>query len=85
MTARRVGDSLARDHARDLLDTRLAVYASNCARVPSVSGAVIPEPVFTPAAYANEILARIAGDMAPLDLDGVLEAEWVMRLPLIVR
>src|SRR5262249_40425651 len=36
-------------------DTRLDHYRNNARRVPSVTGSVIPEPVFTPAAYRHEI------------------------------
>ena len=67
------------------LDTRLRVYARNAAGIPSVTGDVVPEPVFTQAAYETEVLARIARDMAPHDADGVLQPEWVNARGAIAR
>jgi gamma-glutamyl:cysteine ligase YbdK (ATP-grasp superfamily) len=66
-------------------DNRLAVYRGNCARVPSVAGAVIPEPVYSQAAYRKEILQRIYDDMAGLDPSGVLRHEWVNARGAIAR
>jgi hypothetical protein len=66
-------------------DTRLAVYRTNCARVPSVTAAVVPEPVFTMAGYRREILERMYGDIAPLDPLGVLQHEWLNARGAIAR
>jgi gamma-glutamyl:cysteine ligase YbdK (ATP-grasp superfamily) len=66
-------------------DNRLAVYRHNCARVPSVTGAVIPEPVFAIGAYRDAILSRIYRDMATLDPAGILRHEWVNARGAIAR
>jgi gamma-glutamyl:cysteine ligase YbdK (ATP-grasp superfamily) len=66
------------------LDARLAVYRDNAARVPSVSGAVVPEPVFTRAAYVA-LLEGIYADLAPLDPEGTLRHEWVNARGCIAR
>lgn len=68
-----------------LLDNRVELYRHNARRVPSVSGHVVPEPVFTRAAYEREILERIYDDMAPLDPKGVLRYEWVNARGCIAR
>jgi glutamate---cysteine ligase / carboxylate-amine ligase len=68
-----------------LLDTRLEFYRTNARRVPSVTGLVIPEPVFTRADYEREILAPIYADLAPLDPDGILRHEWVNARGAIAR
>ena len=68
-----------------LLDTRLAVYRDNARRVPSVTGLVIPEPVFTREAYQREILDPIYADLAPLDPEGALRFEWVNARGAIAR
>lgn len=68
-----------------VLDNRLQVYRNNCVRVPSVGGAVIPEPVFTPAAYATEILDKAYRDLAPHDPEGMLCHEWVNARGAIPR
>ena len=67
------------------LDTRMELYRSNARRVPSVSGLVIPEPVWSRAAYELEILGRIYADLAPADPRGVLRHEWVNARGSIAR
>jgi gamma-glutamyl:cysteine ligase YbdK (ATP-grasp superfamily) len=67
------------------LDTRLAYYRDNARRVPSVSGALVPEPVFTPSEYRRDILERIYADLAPLDPEGLLRDEWVNARGCIAR
>jgi len=66
------------------LDTRLDVYRTNARRVPSVTGAVIPEPVFTRAGY-EALLEGVYADLAPLDPDGTLRHEWVNARGCIAR
>lgn len=68
-----------------VLDNRLEVYRRNAQRVPSVSGAVIPEAVYTRAAYETEILARLYADIAPLDPGGILQHEWLNARGAIAR
>ncbi|HZM15167.1 MAG TPA: glutamate-cysteine ligase family protein [Candidatus Krumholzibacteria bacterium] len=68
-----------------VLDARLAAYATNCARLPSVTGAVVPEPVFTQATYETEILGPIARDLAPHDPERILAPEWVNARGAIPR
>lgn len=67
------------------MDTRLEVYRTNAARVPSVSGVVIPEPLFTRADYESVLLQRIYDDLARHDPDGVLRHEWVNARGCIAR
>lgn len=68
-----------------MLDTRLDVYRANARRVPSVSGGVVPEPVFTRADYEQQILARLYRDIAPHDPGGVLQHEWLNARGAIAR
>ncbi len=67
-----------------LMDTRIDVYRKNASRVPSVSGAVIPEPVWSRADY-ERLLRGIYADLAPLDPEGVLRHEWVNARGCIAR
>ncbi|MGH7162713.1 MAG: glutamate--cysteine ligase, partial [Planctomycetota bacterium] len=60
-------------------------YSTNCNRVPSVAGAVIPEPVYTRRAYETEILQRMYDDVAPLDPEGVLRHDWLNARGAIAR
>lgn len=68
-----------------LRDARMQVYKSNCARIPSVTGAVIPEPIYTIKEYQAGLLASIYKDLAPYDPKGVLQEEWVNARGAIAR
>jgi gamma-glutamyl:cysteine ligase YbdK (ATP-grasp superfamily) len=67
------------------LDNRLAVYRTNAARVPSVSGQVIPERAFTREEYEDRILLPIYRDLAPFDPEGILREEWANARGAIAR
>jgi gamma-glutamyl:cysteine ligase YbdK (ATP-grasp superfamily) len=75
----------AEGRATGLADTRLEHYRRNARRVPSVTGCVIPEPVFTPEAYERDILQRIYADLAAHDPEGMLRHEWVNARGAIAR
>jgi carboxylate-amine ligase len=68
-----------------LLDTRVDVYRSNARRVPSVTGLVIPEPLFTRADYEQQLLEPMYRDLAPLDPEGILRHEWANARGCIAR
>lgn len=70
---------------RKTADTRLAYYRTNAARVPCVTGQVIPEAAFTRAEYEARILSPIGDALAPLDASGILEPEWVNARGAIAR
>ena len=70
--------------ASGLLDTRLNVYRNNARRIPSVTGRVIPEPVFTRVDY-ERLLEGIYRDLAPLDPEGILQHEWINARGCIAR
>jgi hypothetical protein len=71
--------------ATGVLDNRLAAYARNAAKIPSVTGDVIPEAVFDRVAYERDVLGRIYADLAPHDPRGVLRHEWVNARGCIAR
>jgi gamma-glutamyl:cysteine ligase YbdK (ATP-grasp superfamily) len=68
-----------------LADTRMDAYARHAARVPSVAGAIVPEPVFTRREYEDRLLGGIYRDLAALDPDRVLRHEWVNARGAIAR
>jgi gamma-glutamyl:cysteine ligase YbdK (ATP-grasp superfamily) len=68
----------------DLLDSRVEMYRTNARRVPSVSGQVVPEPVFSYADY-QALLESIYRDLAPDDPAGTLRHEWVNARGCIAR
>jgi gamma-glutamyl:cysteine ligase YbdK (ATP-grasp superfamily) len=67
------------------LDERLAVYKTNAARVPSVTGLLVPEPVYTEAGYRDRILEPMYRDIASLDTAGLLQEEWLNARGAIAR
>lgn len=67
------------------LDQRLEYYKTNSARVPALTAAVIPEPVFDEARYRREILQKMYDDIAPLDPEGILRDEWLNARGAIAR
>lgn len=69
----------------DNLDTRMAVYRTNAASIPTITGSVIPEAVRNQAEYRAKILEPIYADLAPHDPGGVLRHEWVNARGAIAR
>lgn len=67
------------------LDTRMEVYRTNTRRLPSLTGQVIPEPVFTRYDYEHHLLQRLYDDIAPYDPEGILQYEWLNARGAIAR
>ncbi len=67
------------------LDNRLEVYRTNCARIPSITGQVIPEPAWSRAEYEDRILQTIYRELASLDPEKTLQEEWVNARGAIAR
>ncbi|MFZ5511651.1 MAG: carboxylate-amine ligase [Pseudomonadota bacterium] len=68
-----------------VLDSRLEAYRGNCARLPSITGAVIPECAHSRADYETKILAPMYRDMTALDPAGELRHEWLNARGAIAR
>jgi carboxylate-amine ligase len=68
-----------------LLDTRLKYYKTNQSKIPSITGKVIPEAVFSKRNYLNTIYEKIKSDIAPYDPDQELNAIWVNSRGAIPR
>lgn len=67
------------------LDYRMEVYRHNSAKIPSITGSVIPEPVFTQADYEREIFDVSYRDIAPYDPDGILQEPFLNSRGAIAR
>lgn len=67
------------------LDSRMNVYRTNSSKIPSISGLIIPEPVFTQDEYENKILQKIYSDLASYDPEKILAEEWVNARGAIAR
>jgi carboxylate-amine ligase len=68
-----------------MLDTRLHYYKTNQAKLPSITGKVIPEAVFSRRTYFNTVYEKIKADIAPYDTEEVLDAIWVNSRGAIPR
>ncbi|WP_305046944.1 carboxylate-amine ligase [Geoalkalibacter sp.] len=71
--------------ATGALDNRLLFYRDNQKALPSITGQVVPEAVYTRAAYEQEILAAMYRAIAPLDPQGLLQEEWLNSRGAIAR
>ena len=68
-----------------VMDSRLHYYRENQKKIPSITGRVIPEPVFTRRDYEERILEPMYADIAPFDPDEVLHDEWLNARGAIAR
>jgi carboxylate-amine ligase len=71
--------------ATGLADARIDAYAKNQARIPAITGHVIPEPVKSAAEYRARILEPMFRAIAPHDPDGTLAHEWLNSRGAIAR
>src|SRR5690606_28920282 len=72
-------------HRQAELDHRLFVYRDNAARVPSVSGLVVPEHRESRDSYERDLLGKIYAALEPHDPEGLLRYEWVNARGCIAR
>ena len=68
-----------------ILDNRLVASRSNCARIPSVAGEIVPEPVGSTGEYQERVLEPMYRGLEPHDPEGVLRHEWVNGRGAIAR
>ncbi len=68
-----------------MMDTRLKYYKTNQARIPSITGKVIPEAIFSKRNYLNTIYEKIKNDIAPFDPEKILNPIWVNSRGAIPR
>ncbi len=68
-----------------IMDNRLEAYRSSAARIPSISGRVIPEQVWTRKDYERDILQRLYDDIAPYDPNAMLQTEELNARGAIAR
>lgn len=71
--------------AAGYLNNRMHVYRGNAARIPSITGLVIPEFVNSIDEYHELILEPMYRDIAPLDSDNILREEWLNSRGAIAR
>lgn len=59
------------------LDSRLTFYKTNQSQIPSITGLIVPEPVFSEKEHEEKILSKIAEDIRSFDPEEILEPVWV--------
>jgi carboxylate-amine ligase len=68
-----------------VLDTRLNFYKTNQAKIPSITGKVIPEAIFSKRNYLNSIYEKIKTDISVYDKANILNPIWVNSRGAIPR
>lgn len=68
-----------------LLDTRLEYYRTNQRKIPSITGKVIPELVYSKKEYEEFILANMYREISPYDPEKILQEEWLNSRGAIAR
>jgi carboxylate-amine ligase len=68
-----------------MVDTRMSYYKSNQSRIPSITGKVVPEAVFSKRQYLNTVYEKIKNDIAPFDPNKILNPIWVNSRGAIPR
>lgn len=71
--------------ATGMVDTRLQYYLTNQAKIPSITGHVVPEVVLSRSEYEERILNQIYKDIAPHDPNKILQFEWLNSRGAIAR
>lgn len=69
----------------DNRDSRLIAYQENQRLVPSIAGQIVPEPVYTAAAYQEQVLTPMYLDLKHYDPAGTLCFEWLNSRGAIAR
>ena len=59
------------------LDTRLNYYGQNQARIPSITGDVIPDFIASESQYQEQILQPMYRDISPHDPQKLLQYDWL--------
>lgn len=68
-----------------LADSRLEVYRQNQKKLPSITGKVVPEAVFSEKDYEQQILQKMYREVAPHDPEGTLQEEFLNSRGAIAR
>ncbi|TWU38428.1 Carboxylate-amine ligase YbdK [Novipirellula artificiosorum] len=72
-------------HYTGQLDSRMQYYTDHCQAAPSLTGRIIPEPIYDEATYRREVYDPIRHDIARHDIEGVLEVDFLNARGAIAR
>lgn len=68
-----------------MLATRLKYYKNNQSKIPSITGKVIPEALFSESDYNDAVYKKIQSDIVAFDHDQILDPVWVNSRGAIPR
>lgn len=68
-----------------VVDNRMAVYRDNSAKIPSISGRIVPEAAFSRTEYEEQVFKPMYADIMPFDTDQILQHEWLNSRGAIAR
>lgn len=73
-------------HFGDYVDNRLYFYMENQKEIPSITGNVVPEYVYSFKQYRNEVIEKYSSDLAKAGAHKcILNKEWVNSRGVILR
>jgi carboxylate-amine ligase len=76
---------IADSELKPFLDFRMEMYRVNSIKIPSITGLIVPEAIFSREQYQNEVLNKMYADIAPYDTDTILQEEWLNSRGLMPR
>jgi glutamate---cysteine ligase / carboxylate-amine ligase len=68
---------IADGEQKPFLDYRMEMYRINSLKIPSITGKIVPERVYSEADYREQVFDRMYRDISPHDPDGILQDEWL--------
>src|SRR6056297_1112446 len=76
---------VADSELKSFLDFRMEMYRTNSIKIPSITGLIVPEAIFSREKYQSEVLNKMYADIAPHDPDTILQEEWLNSRGLMPR
>jgi gamma-glutamyl:cysteine ligase YbdK (ATP-grasp superfamily) len=59
------------------IDFRMEAYRTNSLKIPSITGKIVPERIFSRADYRSQIFEPMYRDIRPFDPQNILQDEWL--------
>ena len=76
---------IADTELKPFLDFRMEMYRTNSIKIPSITGLIVPEAIFSREQYQNEVLDKMYSDISSYDPDKILQDEWLNSRGLMPR
>ncbi len=76
---------IAESQKQSFLDFRMEAYRTNSIKIPSITGLIVPEAIFSQEEYTEKILQAMYREISEHDRDGILQEEWLNSRGLMPR